>query len=59
MQQQLWQQMRINSLDDLVGNQEALATLRGVQSGFVLIHGPMGTGKTSRRSRMPASDFLI
>ena len=45
--QQLWQQMRISKIDDMVGNTEALAELRTVQNGFVLIHGPMGCGKTS------------
>ena len=31
----------------MVGNTEALAELRKVDSGFVLIHGPIGCGKTS------------
>jgi replication-associated recombination protein RarA len=44
---QLWQQMKIDSTADMVGNADALAELRGVSSGFILIHGPMGTGKTS------------
>jgi DNA polymerase III delta prime subunit len=44
---QLWQQMKIASTADLVGNADALAELKGVSSGFILIHGPMGTGKTS------------
>jgi chromosomal replication initiation ATPase DnaA len=26
---------------------DALAELKGASSGFILIHGPMGTGKTS------------
>lgn len=47
MDQQLWQQMRIASIDDMVGNAEALAELRTVQNGFVLIYGQMGCGKTS------------
>ena len=45
--QQLWQQMRVGSIDDMVGNTEALAELRGITSGFVLIEGQMGCGKTS------------
>lgn len=45
--QQLWQQMRIGSIDDMVGNTEALSELRGVTSGFVMIEGQMGCGKTS------------
>ena len=44
---QLWQSARISTLDEMVGNAEAIAALRAVESGFVLIHGPMGTGKTS------------
>lgn len=44
---QLWQQARFNSLNDVIGNGEALAELKSITSGFVLIHGPMGCGKTS------------
>ena len=44
---QLWQAMNIASTDEMVGNADALAELRGTSSGFILIHGPMGTGKTS------------
>jgi DNA polymerase III delta prime subunit len=44
---QAWQQQRIKSTSEMIGNQEALAQLRKVDSGFVLIHGPVGTGKTS------------
>jgi len=44
---QLWQQMRVSAIDEMVGNTEALGELRAVTSGFVLIHGPMGCGKTS------------
>ena len=47
MSLQLWQQMRINAIEDMVGNAEALSELKAVQNGFVLIHGPMGCGKTS------------
>ena len=47
MNAQLWQQMRVNAIDEMVGNTEALAELKTVTSGFVLIHGPMGCGKTS------------
>jgi DNA polymerase III delta prime subunit len=47
MSLQLWQEMRISKLDDMVGNAEALSELRACQNGFILIHGPMGTGKTS------------
>jgi DNA polymerase III delta prime subunit len=47
MSQQLWQQMRISHLDEMVGNVEALSELKSVTDGFVLIHGPMGCGKTS------------
>ena len=44
---QLWTQARIQSLDEMIGNEAALAGLRQIQSGFVLIEGPMGCGKTS------------
>ena len=47
MSAQLWQSQRITRLDDLVGNSEALAELRAIDSGFVLIQGPIGCGKTS------------
>ncbi len=39
--------MRVGSIDEMVGNSEALSELRAVTSGFVMIHGPMGCGKTS------------
>jgi replication-associated recombination protein RarA len=44
---QLWQEMKIASTDDMVGNADALAELKATPSGFICIHGPMGTGKTS------------
>ncbi len=44
---QLWQSQRIKNIDEMVGNADALAELRKVDSGMVLIHGPIGTGKTS------------
>ncbi|MFZ3277626.1 MAG: AAA family ATPase [Candidatus Sulfotelmatobacter sp.] len=44
---QLWQQARIQRLDEMVGNAAALASLRAIDSGFVLIEGPIGCGKTS------------
>jgi DNA polymerase III delta prime subunit len=47
MPQQLWQQARFSSLDQMVGNADALASLRGIDNGFVLIEGPIGCGKTS------------
>jgi len=43
----LWQQARISKLDDMVGNADALAALRAITSGFVLISGQIGCGKTS------------
>jgi DNA polymerase III delta prime subunit len=43
----LWQDARIHKMDDLVGHEAAVKELRQVQSGFVLISGPIGTGKTS------------
>ena len=45
--QQLWQQMRIDAPDQMVGNTDALANLMSTPSGMVLIYGPMGCGKTS------------
>ena len=47
MSAQLWQQLKIQSPDDMVGNHDALISLKGVPSGFILISGPMGCGKTS------------
>lgn len=44
---QLWQQLRLSSTSDMIGNADALAELRGFTSGFLLIYGPMGCGKTS------------
>jgi DNA polymerase III delta prime subunit len=45
--QQLWQQMRIDAPDQMVGNTDALANLMSTPSGMILVHGPMGCGKTS------------
>ena len=45
--EQLWQKLKLTSTAELVGNTEALAELRTIQSGFVLIYGPYGCGKTS------------
>ena len=44
---QLWQDARFKTLDEMVGNTAALASLRAIDSGFVLIEGPIGCGKTS------------
>jgi DNA polymerase III delta prime subunit len=44
---QLWQDARFKTLDDMVGNTAAIASLRAIDSGFVLIEGPIGCGKTS------------
>jgi DNA polymerase III delta prime subunit len=44
---QLWQQSRLKSIDEMVGNVEALAELRKIDGGMILIHGPIGVGKTS------------
>jgi DNA polymerase III delta prime subunit len=44
---QLWQAARISKLEEMVGNADALAALRQIQNGFVLIEGPIGCGKTS------------
>jgi DNA polymerase III delta prime subunit len=46
-EQQLWQQLKLASTSEMVGNAEALSELRTIRSGFVLIHGPYGCGKTS------------
>jgi DNA polymerase III delta prime subunit len=43
----LWQQARIRTLDDFVGHADAIKELRQVKSGFVLISGDIGCGKTS------------
>jgi DNA polymerase III delta prime subunit len=47
MSTQLWQEMRLASLDQMIGNTTALVELKGISSGFILIEGPMGCGKTS------------
>jgi DNA polymerase III delta prime subunit len=44
---QLWQRLKITSPADMVGNVDALSELKGFTSGFLLLHGPMGCGKTS------------
>lgn len=44
---QLWQKARLAGLSDMVGNADALAALRAFQTGFLLLSGPIGTGKTS------------
>jgi DNA polymerase III delta prime subunit len=44
---QLWQNARFKTLNEMVGNEAALAALRQIDSGFVLIEGPIGCGKTS------------
>jgi DNA polymerase III delta prime subunit len=44
---QLWQQARISGLDEFVGHEAAIKELRQVNSGFILIEGDIGTGKTS------------
>lgn len=46
-QAQLWQQARIKTLDDFVGHADAVRELRAVRSGFILIEGAIGCGKTS------------
>lgn len=47
MSQQLWQQMKLASVGDMVGNTDALAELKAAPNGFICIYGPMGCGKTS------------
>jgi DNA polymerase III delta prime subunit len=44
---QAWQKQRFSQIDGMIGNTEALAELHKVDSGFVLISGAVGTGKTS------------
>lgn len=43
----LWNEARIKTLDEFVGNEAAIKELRQVKSGFVLISGAIGCGKTS------------
>jgi DNA polymerase III delta prime subunit len=45
--QQLWQQLKLKSVADMVGNENALASLKATPNGLFLFSGPMGTGKTS------------
>jgi DNA polymerase III delta prime subunit len=44
---QLWQAARVQTLDDIVGNTDAIKELRQIDSGFILIEGAIGCGKTS------------
>ncbi len=44
---QLWQSMKLASTDAMVGNTDALSNLKSTPNGMILLHGPMGTGKTS------------
>lgn len=44
---QLWQTMKLESTDAMVGNTDALVNLKSTPNGMILLHGPMGTGKTS------------
>ncbi len=45
--QQLWQAMKLPTISDMVGNQDALAELKATPSGMICLYGPMGCGKTS------------
>jgi tRNA A37 threonylcarbamoyladenosine biosynthesis protein TsaE len=47
MSAQLWQSMKLASTDAMVGNTDALPNLKSTRNGMILLHGPMGTGKTS------------
>src|SRR5258708_20848797 len=47
MSTQLWQQLKLQSTDSMVGNTDALANLKSTPNGMILISGPMGCGKTS------------
>ncbi len=47
MSGQLYQQLRPKAFDDFIGAESAIMQLRMIDSGFVLIEGPIGTGKTS------------
>jgi DNA polymerase III delta prime subunit len=44
---QLWQNLKLKETSDMIGNADALAELKGFSSGFLLMEGPMGCGKTS------------
>ncbi len=44
--QQLWQQLRPEGMDKFIGAETAVMQLRMIESGFVLIEGPVGCGKT-------------
>jgi DNA polymerase III delta prime subunit len=46
MSGQLWMAAKLQSLNDMVGNEDALRTLAAFRSGFLLIYGPVGCGKT-------------
>lgn len=44
---QLWQELQIKSPAQMIGNAAAVAALQQVTSGFVLVSGPIGSGKTA------------
>jgi DNA polymerase III delta prime subunit len=44
---QLWQELQIKAPEQMIGNAAAVAALQQVTSGFVLLSGPIGCGKTS------------
>lgn len=44
---QLWQQARFEKPSDMIGNEQSLMALSMIDSGFTLIEGPIGCGKTS------------
>jgi len=43
----LWMEMRPRSLEEFLGNDHAVKVAAAITGGAVLIHGPMGCGKTS------------
>lgn len=47
MSTQLWQTMRLASTDAMVGNSDALMNLTATPNGMILLHGPIGCGKTA------------
>ena len=47
MSGQLWQEARFAKPDQMIGNEPARMMLSMIDSGFVLIEGPVGCGKTT------------
>jgi len=52
---QLWMKMKLPTVGDMVGNQDALAELRTAPNGMICIHGPGVTERFRSRWRFAMS----